>query len=106
MFIAIDSREQRAEATAFAGPAAEHDFLTGAALDLGPIALARTIDTVELLRDDSFERHLTGGFEHRFARRVEMFDVTDQRIIVELFDDPFQSGLALAQRSFLKVLAF
>ena len=26
MFVAIDSREQRAEAPAFAGPAAEHDF--------------------------------------------------------------------------------
>src|SRR5690348_876123 len=58
MLIAIDSGKQRAEAAAFAGPSAEHDFLTRAALGLGPVPLARTIDIVELLRDDTFERHL------------------------------------------------
>ena len=78
MVIAIDSREQRTEAFAFAGPAAENDFLIGAALGFAPVALTRTILFVELFRDDAFERHLPRAFEHRFAGCVEMFDVADR----------------------------
>src|SRR5579864_6369377 len=61
LIIAIDSGEQRAEAAAFAGPPAKHDFLPGAALGLGPTTLARTVDIAELLGDDTFKRHLASS---------------------------------------------
>ena len=74
--------------------------MAGAALGLDPAAdAARAIGRVELLGDDAFEAHAAGRFQHRIARRLEMLDIAQRRMLaLEPVQQLLQPRLALAER--------
>src|SRR5690606_33863072 len=77
---AMDADEQRAQAAAFVRPAADDDLMAGTAFRFRPIAAAaRAVLGVEALGDDALEVHATRGLQHGIARRLEMFDVANER---------------------------
>ena len=93
MFIAIDSREQRAEAAAFAGPPAEHDFLPSAALGLGPIAQATCVARLAAQLHDESHRRRQHKPADRSAERDSVRIPTCKRVVTkfvpELGQKPF-----------------
>ena len=61
-----------------AAPAADHDFMAGAALGLGPgLRAARTVGRAEAFGDDAFEMHAAGGLQHGIARPRKMVDIAN-----------------------------
>ena len=79
MLAAIDAGHQRAEFAVGGLPAAQHDFVPGAAFGLGPVlGAAGAIGRAELLGDDAFQRQLAGRLQHGIAAAFEMFDIADQ----------------------------
>src|SRR5581483_3922092 len=60
-------------------PAADHDFMSGPAFGLGPVAASGgLIGRVQPLRDDSLQRQPAGRSQHGVARRHEMLGVANE----------------------------
>ena len=97
---AMNAHEQGAQMALVARPAADHHLVARAAFGLGPaVAAARPVGRVELLRDDSFQGHAAGRFQHRVAAGLEMLDEADQLPLglAELLQHRLQPRLALAR---------
>ena len=96
----MDADQQRAHLLGFAGPAADHHLMAGAALGLDPVpAAARSVGRVELLGDDAFEAHAAGRFQHGVARGLEMLDIAQRLVLaLEPVQQLLQPRLALAER--------
>ena len=105
---AMDAGEQRAQAAAFAGPAADHHLVAGAALGLGPaITAAGLVGRVQLLGDDALEVHAAGRLQHRIAAGLEMIDVAQARMLaLHTVEQRLQPRLALRKRQGALILGF
>ena len=104
---AMHADQQRAQPLALAGPAADHHLVAGPALGLDPAAgAARAIGRIELLGDDAFQVHATRRFQHRVARRLEMLDILQARMLApEPVEQLLQARLAIAQGQGAQILA-
>ena len=104
---AMHADQQRAQPLALAGPAADHHLVAGPALGLDPAAdAARAIGRIELLGDDAFQVHATRRFQHRVARRLEMLDILQARMLaLEPVEQLLQARLAIAQGQGAQILA-
>ena len=107
MRAAVNPHEQGAQMALIARPTADDHLVTRAAFGLGPaVAAARAVGGVELLRDNSFQGHAAGQFEHGVATRLHMLDEADQLPLglAELLQHPLQPRLALAERQLAQIL--
>ena len=107
MIAARNAHHQRAEFSAGGLPATDHDFMSGAALRLGPtVRAARAIRRGRLLGDDAFERELAGRLQNRIAAGLEVFDVTNDAFVTLALavEQSMEPCLALGQRKLPQIL--
>ena len=79
MIVAVDAGHQRTEFAGRGLPAAEHDFMAGAALDLDPaIGAAGLIRGTQLFGNNALQRQLRSRLQNGLAVGFEMLDIADQ----------------------------
>ena len=100
MLAVVHADQQRAQLPGLARPAADHDFVAGAALRLGPVAdAARTVRRIEALRDDAFEVHAARRFQHLGARALRNDRRSGSRLFAPTRCDAAASSAAPCARA-------